>query len=135
MKIRLALVAAFAAAFFGWLFYLGTIMPPKRAMMGYGSNIKEHYEDFGIIPDFNYSLTAEINPGDFTAICKRLKLAPQRSEHSIAGTGLNWGDCPEPWWPDDLALDGAHFRYEPDDEFFALATVRGRNLYYYCVRW
>lgn len=135
MKFRVAFSAVVAVGFCAWLFYLGTIMPPKRVVMSYGSGIKEHYQDFGILPDFSYSLIATIDPDDFPAIAKRLELAPQSSEHSIADTGINWGDCPESWWPEDLTVDDAHFRYEPDDEFFALATVRDNRLYYYCVRW
>lgn len=103
--------------------------------MWYGSDIKEHYQGFGILPDFTYSMSAKIDPDDFNEISKRLGLSPQTAENDISRTLIGWGDCPEPWWPSDLSLADAHFRHEPENEFFAVATVREDRLYYYCIRW
>lgn len=135
MKRWLATIGSLLCVVLFGLAYYFTLAPPRRALIWTGSNVREHRIDFGLIPDFDYYLSAELDSTDFPAFANSLGLEPQIDDSAIQDVGANWGDCPESWWPTNLTLDNVYLRYEPQNDFYAVAKMHDGRVYYRAIEW
>jgi hypothetical protein len=126
------LSALFIALYTGY--YWLTLMPARRALPWSASDIQEDHRTFGMIPDFSYSLTAKIDPQDFPAFVEKLGLTRTYNSQKHPDVNLTWGNCAASWWQPPT-LEGAAMRYEPENEYLAVAKMSGDRVYFFSMVW
>jgi|GEM_PF-4367138 len=130
----LVLIAAGSAAVIAVEMYLNLRNSAHGVLTRMGSDVHKFWGEPGFT-DFDLYLSAKITPDDFDDFAARFNLLPVSPTHPISGTGISWGDCPEPWWPDNLSLVSARFHHNIDKEEFAVATFHDGRVYYRLFGW
>lgn len=114
--------------------YWTSLSPARRALLFSGSDIHEHRLEFVGEADFDYHLSALIDPSDFEAFAHQLGLRSVAQTEGRVSVDMNWFDCPD-WWPNPLPVENAWYSWEDGDECVAAAVLHDGRLYYHELKW